>query len=154
MKPLPRLWFVPLVALGLLLPAVPAHAHKFKGSELLIGHSVKPPKGAKRFSAGIDFQFAPFSVLLASQKDAILGQAVSSACSGLDDPSLCVDNTGVAMDALAEVDGSDWDLINSNLTDSAVLQQNLDAVGVEVVVQLLPADRVVQEFVVGRCRRP
>ena len=123
-------WFTLLVALGLLLPAATAHAKKFKGSELLIGHSVKPPKGAKRFSAGIDFQFAPFSVLLASQKDAILEQAVSSACSGLDDPSLCVDNTGDAMEVLAEVDGEDWDLINSNLTDTAVLQGNLDTAGV------------------------
>jgi hypothetical protein len=130
MRRLGRSWSITLVVLGLLLPAPAAHAKKFKGSELLIGHSVKPPKGAKRFLAGIDFQFAPFSVLLASQKDVILGQAVSSACAGLDDPSLCANNTGVAMDALAEIDGEDWDLVNSNLTDTAVLQENLGTAGI------------------------
>ncbi len=126
-----RSCFIVVLAATLLLSAGPAHARKFKGSELLIGHSVKPPKGAQRFSGGIDFQFAPFKVLLASQKNAILDQAVSSACSELTDPGLCANNAGMAMDTLAGIEGEGWDLINSNLGDSSVLEQNLDSLGVD-----------------------
>ncbi|MBM4371872.1 MAG: hypothetical protein FJ098_09470 [Deltaproteobacteria bacterium] len=125
-------WWVAAVTAVIAALADPgtALAKKFKGSELLIGHSVKPPKRAKLFSAGVDIQVSPFSAVLNSQKEAILGRAVDMACSGLDDPSVCEGNAGLAMEALSGITDDDWDLVDNNLTDTAILQQNLASLGV------------------------
>lgn len=135
-----RQWIAILVVLGFLVPAGAAHAKKFKGSELLIGHNVKPPVGAKRFSLGLDLQFAPLDVVLNSQRDRILDSAIEAGCA--DAGSGCEANAELAMDTLAGVSDEDWQTINDNLNDSAVLQQTLVDAGVSTPEAKKVADYV------------
>jgi len=119
------------VALAVLAPAGgQAKNRKFKGSELLIGHSVKPPVGAKRFSVGVDLQFAPLDVVLNSQRDRILDEAIASGCADAPNAAICKENAELAMDTLADVSSDDWDMITSNLSDTSELQQTLIDAGV------------------------
>ncbi|MFH1533009.1 MAG: hypothetical protein ABIK09_19975 [Pseudomonadota bacterium] len=119
-----------VIAATVLCPAGAAYAKKFKGSELLIGHSVKPPVGAKRFSVGVDLQFSPLDVVLNSQRDRIVDQAISAGCAEATADPACEENAALAMDTLSEVSDEDWSTINSNLSDTAVLQQTLIDAGV------------------------
>ena len=154
-----RQWIAILVAVGLLVPGGAAHAKKFKGSELLIGHSVKPPVGAKRFSVGLDLQFAPLDVVLNSQRDRILDSAISAGCADAGAGPECEANAELAMDTLAEVSDEDWQMINDNLGDSAVLQQTLvdagvpaeDALAVSAYVDEVPAED--RESTLGLARK-
>jgi hypothetical protein len=136
------------IALAVLAPAGEALAKKFQGSELLVGHSVKPPVGSKRFSVGIDLQFAPLDVVLNSQRDRILDQAVTAGCADAPEGSSCEENAALAMDTLAGVSDDEWSEISSNLSDTAVLQQTLidagipaaDAAAVGEYVEQVPAE--------------
>ena len=136
------------IALAVLAPAGSAYAKKFKGSELLVGHSVKPPVGAKRFSLGIDLQFAPLDVVLNSQRDRILDEAIGAGCADAPEGSACEENAAVAMDTLAGVSDDDWAEINGNLSDTSVLEQTLidsgvpaaDASAVAEYVDEVPAE--------------
>ncbi len=154
-----RQWIAILVALGFLMPAGVAHAKKFKGSELLIGHSVKPPVGAKRFSLGLDLQFAPLDVVLSSQKDRIIDSAIAAGCADANAGPECEANAELAMDTLAGVSDAEWQTINHNLGDSAVLQQTLvdagvpaeDALAVSNYVDEVPAED--RESTLGLARK-
>ena len=136
----------PLVALALFAPAGIGHGkdRSFKGSELLIGHSVKPPVGAKRFSLGLDLQFAPLDVVLGSQRDRILDQAISAGCAEAPAGSACEENAAVAMDTLAGVSDSQWDEISSNLSDTTELQKSLIDAGVPAADAAAVGDYVAQ----------
>lgn len=132
------------IALAVLTPAGLAHAKKFKGSELLVGHSVKPPVGSKRFSVGIDLQFAPLDVVLSSQKDRILDQAITAGCADAPDGTACEANATLAMETLSAVDDNQWDEINSNLSDTALLEATLIEQGVDEAEAAAVSDYVAQ----------
>ena len=108
-------------------------AEPFGGSELMVGRGVKPPKADRTFTAGLNVAVSPLNAVLSSQKQALVDQAVATACKGDKTCEANVRaNAEVAMDTLASIPDSKWDQVQAAAADpsSAAFQQALKDAGV------------------------
>jgi hypothetical protein len=142
-----------MIGAAMLLWATAAVADPFEGSELLVGRCVKQPASAKLISFGVNVQFAPVQMLLASQKDEIVSAGIDAACEDAPDPAACRQaaqaNADTAMTALATVSDDQWSTLEAAANDPAKLDAALAQAGVpedqrqDVVayVDQVPADK-------------
>jgi len=106
----------------------------FRGSGLFYGRSVKPPVGSRRFAAGLDVAVAPMDIAYRIAGDQMRDEAINRVCEGSTDPdcpTTAATYVDTALEALAQIPDSQWDLIESAAGgDTTGLDQALAAAGV------------------------
>lgn len=119
--------------LALLLVSAPSLAAPFEGSALLVGHSMKQTVSDRTVEIGLNLEFAPLNVVLASQRDQALKTAVSKVCSKSPDPT-CKQSSQAyvnqALDALARMSDGDFLDVQSVAADPVALDQALREAGI------------------------
>jgi hypothetical protein len=100
----------------------------FGGADLMVGRHMKQPMGDKVFTVGIDVGVAPLDIGLSVTRDALVDQAISSAC-GAD--AACRSQADAAIKSIGTLSAGQWETIKTAAgTSGAELTNQLIQAGV------------------------
>lgn len=112
-----------IVTLALVFGAMPSlQADPFEGSELILGRSVKPPKGTKTVTVGLRFAVSPLDFALGKARDQLIEKAAKEACH---DDVGCISGVKSAFEQMEKLPDAEWDRLERAATSGQALDQEL-----------------------------